>query len=80
MNKYTLLPDVVSKKLLDEWQTVDQDETPPRSAASRQGLQCLLRPVCLNTYGKYDFCNLELHQKYRGAGMGAGVGLVVLLS
>ena len=32
--------------------SVDPDET-PRSAASHLGLYCLLRPVCLNTYGKY---------------------------
>ena len=31
---------------------VDPDET-PHSAASHLGLYCLLRPVCLNTYGKY---------------------------
>ena len=33
--------------------SVDPDET-PRSAASHLGLYCLLRPVCPNTYGKYD--------------------------
>ena len=32
--------------------SVDPDET-PHSAASHLGLNCLLRPVCLNTYGKY---------------------------
>ena len=32
--------------------SVDPDET-PRSAASHLGLNCLLRPVCPNTYGKY---------------------------
>ena len=32
--------------------SVDPDET-PCSAASHLGLYCLLRPVCLNTYGKY---------------------------
>ena len=32
--------------------SVDPDET-PRSAASHLGLHGLLRPVCLNTYGKY---------------------------
>ena len=32
--------------------SVDPDET-PRSAASHLGLQCLLRPVCPNTYGRY---------------------------
>ena len=32
--------------------SVDSDET-PRSAASHLGLYCLLRPVCLNIYGKY---------------------------
>ena len=31
---------------------VDPDET-PRSAVSHLGLNCLLRPVCPNTYGKY---------------------------
>ena len=37
-----------------EWvaNSVDPDET-PRSAASHLGLYCLLRPVCLNIYGKY---------------------------
>ena len=39
--------------------SVDPDET-PRSAASHLGLYCLLRPVCLNTYGKYGiFWNWE---------------------
>ena len=32
--------------------SVDPDET-PRSAASHLGQNCLLRPVCPNTYGKY---------------------------
>ena len=32
--------------------SVDPDET-PRSAASHLGLHCLLRSVCLNSYGKY---------------------------
>ena len=32
--------------------SVDPVET-PRSAASHLGLNCLLRPVCPNTYGKY---------------------------
>ena len=32
--------------------SVDPDET-PRSAASHLGLNCLLRPVCPNIYGKY---------------------------
>ena len=32
--------------------SVDPDET-RRSAASHLVLYCLLRPVCLNTYGKY---------------------------
>ena len=32
--------------------SVDPDEM-PRSAASYLGLNCLLRPVCPNTYGKY---------------------------
>ena len=32
--------------------SVDPEET-PRSAASHLGLNCLLRPVCPNTYGKY---------------------------
>ena len=32
---------------------VDPDET-PHSAASQLGLQCLLRPVSLNTYGKAE--------------------------
>ena len=47
--------------------SVDQDET-PRSAASHLGLNCLLRPVCPNTYGKYgnfknDFCNKKFKLK-----------------
>ena len=33
--------------------SVDPDEM-PHSAASHLGLHCLLRPVCLNTYGKYS--------------------------
>ena len=33
--------------------SVDPDEM-PHSAASHLGLNCLLRPVCLNTYGKYS--------------------------
>ena len=46
--------------------SVDHDET-PRSAASHMGLHCLLRPVCPNTYGKYDMSetNLILHEKIR---------------
>ena len=32
--------------------SVDPDET-PRSAASHLGLNCLLRPICPSTYGKY---------------------------
>ena len=32
--------------------SVDPDET-PLSAASHLGLNCLLRPVCPKTYGKY---------------------------
>ena len=39
--------------------SVDQDET-PRSAASHLGLNCLLRPVCPNTYGKYGKSFLDL--------------------
>ena len=38
--------------------SVDPDEM-PRSAAPHLGLNCLLRPVCPNTYGKYGvlfFC------------------------
>ena len=37
--------------------SVDPDET-PRSAASHLGLNCLLRPVCPNTYGKYGSSRL----------------------
>ena len=33
--------------------SVDPDET-PHSAASHLGLQCLLKPVSPNTYGKYS--------------------------
>ena len=36
--------------------SVDPDET-PRSEASHLGLNCLLRPVCPNTYGKYGRIN-----------------------
>ena len=32
---------------------MDPDET-PHSVASHLGLLCLLRPVCLNTCGKYS--------------------------
>ena len=32
--------------------SLDPDET-PRSAASHQGLHCLLKSFCANTYGKY---------------------------
>ena len=32
--------------------SVDPGET-PRYATSHLGLHCLLRPICLNTYGKY---------------------------
>ena len=32
--------------------SVDLDEM-PHSAASHQGLHCLLRPVCPNIYGNY---------------------------
>ena len=39
--------------------SVDPDET-PRSAASHLGLNCLLRPVCPNTYGKYGNLDLEV--------------------
>ena len=35
--------------------SVDPDET-PHSAASHLGLNCLLRPVCPNTYGRYGNC------------------------
>ena len=38
--------------------SVDPDET-PRSAASQLGLYCLLRPVCLNTYGKYGILKIS---------------------
>ena len=35
--------------------SVDPDEM-PRYAASHLGLNCLLRPVCPNTYGKHGNC------------------------
>ena len=38
--------------------SVDPDETPPQ-VASHLDLHCLLRPVCLNTYGKYGKCTLS---------------------
>ena len=46
------------------WMTnsVDPVET-PRSAASHLGLNCLLRPACPNTYGKYGNCCLHIHDK-----------------
>ena len=34
--------------------SVDPNET-PHSALSHLGLQCLLRPVLCNTYGKYGY-------------------------
>ena len=40
--------------------SVDPDET-LHSAASHPGLHCLLRPVCLNTYGKYGTASLADH-------------------
>ena len=41
--------------------SVDPDEM-PHSAASHLGLNCLLRPVCPNTYGKYGTCIIALHK------------------
>ena len=43
--------------------SVDPDET-PRSVASHLGLNCLLRHVCPNTYGKYgiSICFLKYNQ------------------
>ena len=38
--------------------SVDPDET-PHSAASHLGLNCLLRPVCPNTYGQYGISDLK---------------------
>ena len=37
----------------------DPDEI-PSSAVSHLGLHCLLRPVCPNTYGKYDTLYLNM--------------------
>ena len=34
----------------------------PHSVASHLGLHCLLRPICLNTYGKYG--NMKRYSKY----------------
>ena len=46
--------------------SVDPDET-PRSAASHQGLHCLLRPVCPNTYGKFGIrCSQSDVYQYKG--------------
>ena len=42
--------------------SVDPDET-PQNAASHLGLNCLLRPVCPNTYGKYG--NVERNIKHQ---------------
>ena len=39
---------------------MDPDET-PHSATSHLGLHCLLRPVILNTYGKYGTTDVGLH-------------------
>ena len=39
--------------------SVDPDQM-PHSAASVLGLHCLLRPVCPNTYGKYD--TVQVHK------------------
>ena len=38
--------------------SVVPDET-PHSAAPHQGLHCLLKPVCLNKYGKYGMIKLD---------------------
>ena len=40
--------------------SVDPDEM-QHSAASHLGLHCLLRPVCLDTYGKYGICKRQQH-------------------
>ena len=40
------------KTLLNEWQTADPDHI-LQNKAYDLGLHCLLRIVCLNTYGKY---------------------------
>ena len=51
--------------------SVDPDET-PHSAASHLGLNCLLRPVCPNTYGKYGISRKKVYlPKVRGGGSGS---------
>ena len=39
--------------------SVDPDER-PHFAASHLGLNCLLRPVCPNTYGKYGILKIYI--------------------
>ena len=43
--------------------SVDPDQT-PQSAASEMGLHCLLRPVCPNTWGKYDIQVFVAHDPF----------------
>ena len=43
--------------------SVDPDET-PSSTASHLGLNCLLRPVCPNTYGKYGKKDIIVNPLY----------------
>ena len=38
--------------------SVDPDQM-PHSAASDQGMYCLLVPICLNKYGKYGTSSLR---------------------
>ena len=52
IHKTMLLPVNVSKSAGCVTNSGDPDQT-PRSAASDQGLHCLLRPVFPNTYSKY---------------------------
>ena len=53
LNKYNLLPDVMSKRCWMSGKIVDPDEM-PHSAASHQGLQCLLKTIRPKLYGKFE--------------------------
>ena len=61
---FSLLVNV--SQLLDEWQTADPDQM-LHSAAYDLGLFCLLRHVCLNTWGRYSnyYNRLVTSNKYQ---------------
>ena len=44
------------QNFVDEWQGVQTTDQMMHSMASDLGLHSLLRPICLNTWGKYDTC------------------------